>query len=236
MIALQLEAQIGQVVSQQLPASQREPGKRVQHLIDHLAGNGLLDGVLRIPNTVGDLEVTADLRARRICAAVSLPAPDDRGGRARCNWLAAQLSDDVDRRLVIDAFAKNARTPTTATLAEVRENKDVLLGADKKEPTRFKVSLTREMGASRKAGSKSAGFTDSTTRLITDFYESVVQNLSPWTPKAPKITRPMALADGDGNRPESSGNLPGVFGAALPHSSSVHGNGERVSEDHGAQS
>src|SRR5690606_16153999 len=41
----------------------------------------------------------------------------------------------------------------------------------------------------RKAGRKSPGFIDSVRNLITDFYGTVVQDLTPWTPKAPKIVR-----------------------------------------------
>lgn len=187
--ALRLEADIGQSVTQQLPSAQRELPKRLAHLIDRLTSAGSLDGVLRIPNTAGDLELTADLRARRVTAAVNVAAPEDRGGRARCTWLASQLDDDVDSRLVVEAFAKNARTPTVCTLKQVREDKDCLLGDDKRDPVRFRLSLAREMGASRKAGRKSPGFIDSVIGLITDFYGTVVQDLTPWAPKAPKLTR-----------------------------------------------
>lgn len=187
--ALRLEANVGQPVTQQLPTTQREPAKRLQYVMDQLASAGQLDGVLRIPNTIGDLEFTVDLRARRITAAVSVPAPEDRGGRARCTWLANQLDSEVDPRLVIEAFARNARTPTTATLQAVRDNKDILIGADKKDPARFRLSLTREMGAARKTGRKAAGFIDSVLGLLTDFYGTVVQDLTAWAPTAPKITK-----------------------------------------------
>jgi hypothetical protein len=195
--ALRLEADIGQPVVQQLPTGQREPTKRMQYLLDRMASSGELDGVLRIPNTVGDLEVAVDLRARRITAAVAVSAPEDRGGRARCTWLAGQLDDDVDHRLLIEAFAKNARRPTTATLQSVRDDKDLLLGPEKRDPTRFRLSLTREMGVARKSGRKAAGFIDSVLSLITDFYGTVVQDLAPWTPKAPRITRPAPAAEPD---------------------------------------
>ncbi|MDZ7673736.1 MAG: hypothetical protein U5K30_01495 [Acidimicrobiales bacterium] len=187
--ALRLEADIGETVTQQLPSSQKEPSKRLNHLVERLAGDGQLDGTLRIPNTVGDLELAVDLRARRISASVTASAPEDRGGRARCTWLAGQLGDDVDRRTVIEAYAKKAKTPTTATLEQVREDKDCLLGDDKRDPYRFKIVLSREMGIARKTGRKSAGFIDSVLALITEFYGTVVQNITPWTPKAPKMTR-----------------------------------------------
>lgn len=195
--ALRLEADIGQPVTEQLPPAQREVRKRQQHLVDQLTSSGHLDGVLRIPNTVGDLELSVDLRARRISAAVSVTAPDDRGGRARCTWLASQLDDDVDRRLVIEAFSRNARSATTATLEQVRNDKDCLLGEDKKDPVRFRLSLTREMGVARKTGRSAQGFIDSVLALITDFYGTVIQDLTAWAPKAPKISRPTPAPEPD---------------------------------------
>lgn len=187
--ALRLEADIGQTVAQQLPSAQRDPAKRLQHLVDLLHTHAQLEGTLRIPNTAGDLELAVDLRARRISAAVTASAPEDRGGRARCTWLASQLGDDVDDRTVIEAYPKNARTPITATLAEVREDKDCLLGEDRREPSKFRIILARDMGMARKTGRKAPGFIDSMLGLITGFYGTVVQNLTPWTPSAPKITR-----------------------------------------------
>jgi hypothetical protein len=114
--ALRLEADIGQNVSQHLPTPQRDQAQRLQHVVDRLVTEGRLDGTLRIPNTVGDVEVSADLRTRRITAAVSFAAPEDRGARARCTWLARQLGHEVDRRLLIEAYAKNARTPLLPAL------------------------------------------------------------------------------------------------------------------------
>lgn len=195
--ALRLEADIGQTVTQQVPAAQRDGSKRLQHLVDTLTTDGVVDGSLRIPNTVGDLDLHVDLRARRVSASVTVSAPEDRGGKARCTWLSGQLSSDVDHRTVIEAYAKNARTPTTATLEQVRDDKDCLLGEDKKDPARFRITLTREMGVARKTGRKSAGFIDSVLSLINDFYGTVVQNLTPWTPKAPQITRTEPASEPD---------------------------------------
>lgn len=195
--ALRLESSIGQPVRHQLPAAQREPNKRSQYLIDKMVTAGQLDGGLRIANTVGDVELVADLKARRISACVTATAPDDRGGRARCTWLVNQLPGDADDRIVIEAYAKNARTPTTATLAQVREDKDCLLGEEKRDPVRFRLVLAQEMGQARKTAQRSVGFIDSVLRLLTEFYGMIVQNLAPWTPKAPKITRPAAAPEPD---------------------------------------
>ena len=77
----------------------------------------------------------------------------------------------------------------------------MLLGDDKREPTRFRLVWTREMGANRKTGSRKPGFIDSVLSLIESFYGSVVQNVTPSTPKAPKITQsstaPASVDDDD---------------------------------------
>lgn len=195
--ALRLEANVGEPVVHQLPRTQRDPAKRLQYLVDRLAGEGQLDGTLRIPNTAGDVELLVDLRARRITAVVEVSAPEDRGGKARCTWLAHQLDSDVDPALVIESYPKNARTPTTATLQTVRDNKDVLLGEEKKDPARFRLLLTRDMGQARKTGRRASGFIDSVLDLVTDFYGMVVQDLKSWTPTAPKITHRTSTTQAD---------------------------------------
>jgi len=70
----------------------------------------------------------------------------------------------------------------------------VLLGEGKREPARFRLVLTQEMGANRKTGSRKPGFIESILNLIETFYGSVVQNITPWTPKAPKISAPPSMA------------------------------------------
>ncbi|MEQ8717697.1 MAG: hypothetical protein RIE08_08805 [Acidimicrobiales bacterium] len=80
---------------------------------------------------------------------------------------------------------------------DARDDKDLLIGDDKKEPHRFRLVMTREMGVGRKTGKKTAGFIDSVLDLITDFYGTVARNLTRWTPPAPKITRPKPIPEPD---------------------------------------
>jgi len=58
---------------------------RTAYLVDALVSGAPLDGKLREPNTAGDIELSADLKARRISAAVSVSpscavGPDQFGG------------------------------------------------------------------------------------------------------------------------------------------------------------
>lgn len=220
--ALQLGAQVGSDVHHVLSKAHTDAKVRAAHLIDSLSSAGVLDGVLRVPHTIGDIEILADLKARRVSAAVNVRAPDDRGGKARCSWLASQLKD-APAGLVIEAYPKNARTPYSAALAQVIEDKSILLGEEKREPTRFRIVMTTEMGAGRKTGKKSPGFIDSILGLIETFYGSVVQMITPWTPKAPKITAPPAMAasvdDDHEEKPDIEEGLTPILQHVRPSSS-----------------
>src|ERR671919_729684 len=64
--ALRLGSSTGVDVQPVVPRAHAEPSARLGHLAESLTANGVLDGTLRIPRAVGDVTVTADLRARQI--------------------------------------------------------------------------------------------------------------------------------------------------------------------------
>lgn len=192
-VALRLGADIGQDVNEVMPrAHQLDPRLRTKSFVDSLCEDGTLAGALRVPNTVGDIEIVADLKARQNVIAVAVDAPTDKGGRGRIGWLVRQMRD-ANPNLVIEAYAKNARTGVAAPLGAVVEDSAVLLGDDKKEPVRFRVVARSELGANRKAGRK-PGFTQSVVSSVESFYRDVLQNLTPYQARAPQLTK--------GRRPE----------------------------------
>jgi hypothetical protein len=156
--------------------------------------SGWLDGTLRVPKTAGDLDITADIRAQQLTIAIDVHAPQDRGARARVSWLANQLKD-APGSLVIESYAKNARTPIVAALSQIIDDKTVLLDDQKREPNKFRVIGRSGMGASRKAGGKTVGFIDSVLSLVDDFYQTVVQSISPWQAPAPKLKPSVSVAE-----------------------------------------
>jgi hypothetical protein len=202
--ALVLASQIGDAVTPILSRSQRDnPAARVGALADALASDGTLEGSLRVANTAGPIAIAADLRAQQLCASMTIHAPKDRGARARVTWLVKQLEDSPED-LTIDAYAKNARHPISVRLGEVREDRLLLLDDRHQKPTRFQVVQRAPMGTARKKGrTRSRGFVDSILDLTTSFYESVVQNIVPWQPPAPKIKHVEAEPSIDPNAPVS---------------------------------
>ena len=99
---------------------------RSQSLVASLVKDGTLSGTLRIPNTVGPITVTADLRAGRITTSVDVEAPKNGRPQTRINWLLRQLKDAPDA-LRVDCWAAHARGASTSELLKAaRENANCL--------------------------------------------------------------------------------------------------------------
>ncbi|CAN5917862.1 hypothetical protein BH23ACT10_BH23ACT10_24340 [soil metagenome] len=193
-----LGANLGRDVSIVLSRAHRDPSTRLAYLIDQLSSDGVLTGALRVPDTAGDIEIVADLRARQLQVIVEVTAPKDKGHRGRIGWLTQQLGV-APPQTVIEAWPKNARSCHSATVADVRVNRDIL-SPDGKESNKFRISLLAEMGLNRSNGGKRAGFVESSLGLINAFYEQVVQSITPWQPAAPKTNSLQAEpADGAGD-------------------------------------
>jgi hypothetical protein len=188
--SLVLGSEIGSEVQQVLSGAHRsDPAKRAAALTEMLCSDGVLQGALRVPNTAGDIEVGADLRSQLLSCAVQLAAPEDRQARARVTWLLRQL-DEAAPATVVESWARNARRPAaTATVGDLREDPKLLLDAEGKDISRFRVIRRAEMGRSRKSGTRSQGFVDSVMALIKGTYGEVVQNIEPWVPKAPQLAQ-----------------------------------------------
>lgn len=182
---LQLASETGSDVQEIVPRShQQDPSLRTREMVDSLCENSRLNGDIRVPDTAGDIHVSVDFRARQIECWTDLPAPDDRGGRARITWLTRQLQSAPSNTRV-EAFAKNVRVPESADLADTIEDPSLLLGSDKRSPVRFRVATTSQMGTNRRSG-RSPGFVQSVLDAVAGFYENVLQNVTPFQRRAPK--------------------------------------------------
>ncbi len=70
--ALRLGRELGSDVHEVLTSKERKDiAVRVAHIVDNMVVQGQLPGVLRIPNTIGDIAIKADLRAQQVVVSVS---------------------------------------------------------------------------------------------------------------------------------------------------------------------
>lgn len=169
-----------------------DPGARVQSLVGSLVTKGALESAIRIPNTVGLISVTADLRGGRVFASVDVEAPREGRDQTRVNWLLRQLKD-APETLRIDVFALHSRGATKSELLRTaRTDPRLLIDARRREVRSFRLTLASLMGSKRGLGRGS--FIGSVLDLLDSFYGSTVQALKPWTAAPPKM-RPAPEAE-----------------------------------------
>ncbi|NOX31635.1 MAG: hypothetical protein GXP35_16555, partial [Actinobacteria bacterium] len=185
-ISLRLGADIGEDVIEVLSrAEQNDPKLRPRLFAESLCSDGTLSGTLRVPNTIGDIRIAVDLKARQNIVSVDVIAPADKGARGRITWLIRQLSD-APGALVVEAYPKGGQNGIAGALEAIVGDPSILLRDDKKDPHRFRVIARSELGQGRRTG-KSPGFVQSVINAIESFYGDVLQDMTAYQPKAPKL-------------------------------------------------
>ena len=189
--ALRLGTEIGADVMEVIPRAQRQNSKlRNKEFVRSLAAEGTLSGALRVPSAIGDVNLAVDIKAQKVEVSTAFAAPDDRTARAAVVWLLRQLKH-APGSLLVDAYPKSSRIPTTASLGQLREDPRQAVPASGQVPVRFQLRHQMPMGAGRRTTRKK-GFIDSVIDAVMDFYACALQDLKPFVPSAPAIGRPDA--------------------------------------------
>jgi hypothetical protein len=149
-----------------------------------LATAGELYAELQIPDTAGPLEIVADLSERQIRLSTELTAPKEGQSRGRLSWLLRQLQK-APPDLTVEARVTYLPRTLSATLTELREDPSRLLPDKTREIRAFRLTLSRELGLNRAAGRGS--FIESVVTNVKAFYGDVLQNLTAWKPRAPRL-------------------------------------------------
>ncbi|GAA3149678.1 hypothetical protein JOF29_005187 [Kribbella aluminosa] len=185
-VSLQLGRKLGDDVTPALARKElADPALRSQALVQSMSTQGILQGAINIPNAVGQLVVTADLRAGMVTCHVDIAAPRDGRATTRVNWLLRQLRHAPDSTR-LEAFVMHGRGPGTAELLRaVRDQPALLIEDPKKELRSFRIALGSPLGSKRGRGRGS--FIDSVENAIDTFYGDIVQDLRAWTAAPPRL-------------------------------------------------
>lgn len=189
--SLQLGRQLGTEVIPVLSRKEvADPSVRAQALTQTLSEHGELSGSIRIPDTVGHLVVTADLRAGKVTCHVDVDAPREGRPTTRVNWLVRQLKNAPETTR-IETFVAHARGSQSAELlSKVREDPGTLVLDPSKELRAFRLALTAPLGTKRGRGRGS--FIDSVLAAVDRFYGEVLGSLRAWSAAPPKM-RPLPI-------------------------------------------
>lgn len=180
-----------------------DPTLRGQALTQQLCANGQLSGAIRIPDTVGQLVVTADLRSGRVSCHVDLDAPRDGRPTTRVNWLVRQLKNAPESARV-ECFVAHSRGSSAAELLRtVRETPAVLVTDPAKDIRSFRVATSSTLGTKRGRGR--GAFIDSVLAAVDSFYGEVLGDLKAWSAAPPKLRQsaPADVEDVEATRPAS---------------------------------
>jgi hypothetical protein len=184
--ALQLGTRLGtDVTVVQSRKDLSDPASRISSQVTSLVERGRLQGALRIPNTVGNLDVTVDLRARSVVCSVDIDAPKEGRPTTKINWLVRQLKQTNDRARLECNVVNQRGNGASDLLGRVRENPDLLILDPAKTIRSFTVALNSAMGL--KTGRGQGTFIDSLLGAIDTFYADVLQGLKAWSAKPPRM-------------------------------------------------
>lgn len=164
---------------------QADPSSRIAAHVAEMVEEGRLRGALRIPNTVGDLELTIDLRARQVICSVDLDAPKEGRPTTKVNWLVRQLKAANDK-VRLECNVLNQRgSGASDLLGRVREHPELLILDPAKTIRSFRIAMSSPMGL--KAGRGQGTLIDGVLSSIDNFYTEVLQSLKAWSAKPPRL-------------------------------------------------
>lgn len=185
-VSLRLGRQLGTEVAPALSRKElADPSLRRLSLVESLVSDGQLIGSIRIPETVGPLIVTADLRAGQITCHVDIDAPKEGRPTTRVNWLTRQLKDAPETTRIEAFVAHTRRSSAAELLRHVRADPTVLLTDPGKELRSFRIATRANLGPKRGRGR--GAFIDSVLVAVDAFYGDVMQHLRQWTTTPPKL-------------------------------------------------
>jgi len=162
-----------------------DPSLRVQYLTSSLCAHGQLTGAVRIPDTVGNLVVTADLRSSRITCHVDLDAPREGRATTRVNWPIRQLKHAPDSTRVESFMAHGRGSSAAELLSTIRDDPTSLVVDPAKELRSFRVATSTGLGPKRGRGR--GAFIDSVVNAVDGFYAEILGSLRAWSATPPKL-------------------------------------------------
>ncbi|HEY4278208.1 MAG TPA: hypothetical protein VGM91_08320, partial [Conexibacter sp.] len=184
-MALGLSQDLGRDVAVVRPRRQ-SADQRLQTALRILADDGVMRGAIRVPDAVAPLDLSVDLRARRVVTSMSIDAPREGRPLSRINWLLRQLRD-APHDLRVEVGFQMTRETTSLLLGDAREQPQALLSPTdpKRIPKSLVVELARPLGTKRGKGRGS--FVGETREQAIGFYRDIVQSMTAWRPKPPRL-------------------------------------------------
>ncbi|MET7639516.1 TerD family protein [Streptomyces sp. NPDC005438] len=188
-ICLRVGGELGQkVLPVQRVRRSTDPDVRRATLADLLCQEGRLFAELRMDGFGSVLAITADLRTGKLRTSVDVPAPVGGYPLSSAKRLVRSLAE-APADLHVETLLEGRNGPR-GTLERLRPEPANLLPPDGSNPTGFRLSLFKGMGAAR--GNSESGFIRSVDGAVDRFCGSVIAHLPPAEPRRRATSRPVA--------------------------------------------
>jgi len=190
-MALFLSRELGVMVNSGESKYKGKLHERLKADSKELIANKQLDSIFRVRGAVSDIKVLALFDKRTVEMIVTLKPPENMTFKGQLGWLKRQLDncgkkDEVlfnalSKSIYIEVLIKNSRTSERYTVFEFDAAIEQLKGRDIRE---FRIIYLKDFG---KAFSSPRKFVDVIEAMLKDYYKGVIQHLTKWEPKAPKL-------------------------------------------------
>ena len=213
-VALILSRNLGLLVESGVKKYRKNLQSRLDGESKQLIDKSTLSSEYRIRGAVSDLVIEAHFKRRTIEMHVSIIPPSTMGIKGQLGWIGRQLAqchkknpelyEMVESGLLIEVWVKNARIAERAQVSQLEGLLEHLQGREIRE---LRVIHFEDFG---KAFSSRIKFVERLEQMALSFYTGVVQHLTNWEPKAPKIVKPSSKEDDGPESPEAvaKGKIP----------------------------
>lgn len=164
-----------------------DPAKHLKETCRMLVQDAALKGSIRVQDTIAPMEITVDIRAGQILTSVTVDAPKEGRAQTRVNWLLRQLKKSPPGIRIETRVKRSATAAAACLLSDAIDKPELLVPSDGKEISQFIITMIGPMGTKR--GSGRGSFVESFLTSIDAAYQGVLENLHPWSPKAPRLPK-----------------------------------------------
>lgn len=204
--AFRLRALLGESVELRLKRDEKKkPELFTKRLSLDCIEKGKINASFIIPHTAGDLEITFDLRARKVFFEVQLTPPVDKTVRGQISWIINQLKkiEEIPNDLSLVVDWKKRGLISMAKVSTIEEKREELLSDIESRPIEKGVEINSfRVQWKTKLSRKKTEVFSSIGSDTEKFYQGVVQQLKAYQPSAPKIPKKPPIDKG-----ESTGEL-----------------------------
>lgn len=221
--ALRLRAKLGVNVEVRMSRKERKNSEfQATNAVN--AQEGILTGILRVPDAAGDITIKVILPSQSVQYILQIAAPTEGWQVTRVNWLSRQLGEDrlPTGELAVSADWTIRGLTTTVGARDFLEDTNRLCldkaGASvprDANPRSFQVVWTRALNKGR--GRSNAPVLKGISDGLEEFYHGVVQNIVPFVPKAPRL--PTKKPEGEASHQDPGGAGPATGGVVPGHES-----------------